>query len=328
MILPSHRAICVAVLLAFGPGASGANAQTAPQDVPLKVAVTLKPIHALVVQVMAGVGTPTLVVDGTASPHTYALKPSDAKTLNTADIVFRLSDTVEPFTAKLAKSLPKSVQLVTLEQAPGIMTLPRRAGLTFEKHDHSAKKHAGHDHGAGTKAPTALVDGHVWLDPANAKAIVSAIAEALSAKRPAQAAMFKANAATARQRLDALDAEVAAELKAVAGKPYVVFHDAFQYLEVRYGLTPVGSITVDPETPPSGKRLTDLRKKIVALRAACVFAEPGFENKIVQTVIEGTAAKTAALDPEGVMVTAGTDAYDQTLRALAASLKGCLSPAS
>ena len=113
----------------------------------------------------------------------------------------------------------------------------------------------------------------------------------------------------------------------MAGKSYVVFHDAFQYLEVRYGLTPVGSITVDPETPPSGKRLSDLRKKITTLKASCVFAEPSFENKLVQTVIEGTPAKTGVLDAEGLSTPSGPDAYEVIMRKLATSLTDCLAQA-
>jgi zinc transport system substrate-binding protein len=300
------------------------------QDVPLKVVVTLKPIHALVLQVMDGTDTPSLVVNGTASPHTYALKPSDAKLFNDADVVFRVSESLEAFTAKVVRSLPKTVQVVTLEQAAGMKTLPRRTGATFEGHNHGGKSHAGHGHGhaPGAKASKTAIDGHLWLDPANAKAAVAVIAETLAAKRPKHADAFKINAAKAIERLKALEADLAVDLKNAAGKPYVVFHDAFQYLEARYGLVPVGSITIDPDIPPSGKRLVDLRKKITTLGASCVFAEPSFENKLVQTVIEGTAAKTGTLDPEGLMVPAGPDAYDVLMRRLSAGLKACLAPSS
>ena len=288
------------------------------QNAPLKVAVTIKPIHALVLQVMDGAGTPTLIVDGTASPHTYALKPSDAKALNDADIVIRVSESLEGFTAKVVRGLPKAVQVVTLEEAPGVVRLKRRTGASFEpeggKHGHD------HDHDAKGKA----MDGHVWLDPKNAKAMVAHIAKTLSAKRPASADLFNANAAKATQRLDALAAELAETLKPVAGKPYVVFHDALQYLEIRYGLTAVGAVTADPETPPSGKRLADLRKKVSTLGATCVFSEPNFETRVVQSIIEGSRARAGVLDPEGALIPSGAGAYDAMMRGLAAGLRNCL----
>ena len=179
------------------------------QQAPLKVVVTIKPIHALVLQVMEGAGAPTLIVDGTASPHTYALKPSDAKVLNDADVVFRVSETLEAFTAKVVRGLPKSVQVVTLEMAPGVIRLARRTGANFASDGH---KH-DHDHGDKGKA----TDGHVWLDPNNAKAMVVHIATVLAAKRPAMADTFRANAAKATTRLDALSTELAEMLKPVAG---------------------------------------------------------------------------------------------------------------
>ncbi len=318
------RYAILATVIAAGCATSVATAQEAQ----LKVAVTMKPIHALALQVMEGVAKPTLVVDGTASPHTYALKPSDAKMLNEADVLFRVSETLEPFTAKLVRSLPKSVQVVTLEQAVGVKTLARRTNAAFEKHEHSEKQHADHKHGAAAKSAKVNIDGHIWLNPDNAKAIVTTMVATLSAKRPTQAAVLKANGDKAIARLDLLDQELTKSLKTAAGKPYVVFHDAFQYLEARYGLTPVGSITVDPETPPSGKRLSDLRKKITTLKASCVFAEPSFESKLVQTVIEGTPAKTGVLDAEGLSTPAGADAYEVIMRKLAASLTECLAQAS
>ena len=69
----------------------------------------------------------------------------------------------------------------------------------------------------------------------------------------------------------------------------MVFHDAYQYFEHRFGLTAVGSITVSPEVQPSAKRLTEIRRKIAALDARCVFAEPRFQPNLVNAVIEGTA---------------------------------------
>ena len=293
----------------------------------VKIVATIKPVHALVAQVMGATGTPDLLVGGTASPHTFIIKPSHMKTLSGADVVFRVSEAVEPFTIKMAKVLPKSVLIVTLQQAPGVVTLPQRLGGPFEPHEHEHDAHhADGGHGAhhDDDHDEDGVDGHVWLDPANAKAMLDQIAVVLGSKTPVHAAAYLANAARAKTRIDALAADLTRELAAVRGQPYVVFHDGYQYFEKRFGLNAVGSITVNPEIPPSGKRLSDLRAKIVRLGAKCVFGEPNFEGKVIATVIEGTGARTGSLDPEGASLPAGPDHYEALMRKLADGVTECL----
>jgi zinc transport system substrate-binding protein len=307
--------IARALLVGGIAGAPGVPAASA-----LEVVVTIKPLHALVARVMSGAGTPQLLVQGALSPHTYVLKPSDAAKLNSADILFRMSETMEPFTAKVVKSLPRRVQTVTLQDTPALVLLGRRAGATFEA---SGEAEGNHHHGHSQGA----IDGHAWLDPVNAKTMVGRIEEALSAKDPARAAVFRANAEALRADLDALSAELARELAPVAGKPYVVLHDALQYFELRYRLTAAGSITVSPEMPPSAKRLSILRRELGARRAECVFAEPQFETRLVDSVVEGTPARVGTIDPEGARIEPGPDLYFTLLRNLAKDLKACLAPA-
>jgi zinc transport system substrate-binding protein len=282
-----------------------------------KVVVTIKPLHGLVSQVMQGAGGAGVIVSGAQSAHVYALKPSDTQAANEADVVFRMSAAFEPFTARLIRSLPKTVEVVSLEDVPGLRRYPRRTGATFEKDGH------GHDHKHGAKADVAQ-DGHLWLDPRNAKLLVDRIADVLARKDAVRADLYKANAGKAKAALDALDAELERDMKPLAGKPFVVFHDAIQYFERRYGLEATGSITVSPEIPPSAHRLRDLRKKIMGLAAVCVFSEPNFEAKVVASVIEGTTARTGVIDPEGARIAAGEGHYADMLRAIAKNLKACL----
>jgi zinc transport system substrate-binding protein len=286
----------------------------------LHVVVTIKPLHALVAQVMAGAGTPDLLVQGAASAHTYALKPSDASRLNAADVFFRMSETMEPFTVRVAKSLPKRVQVVTLQETKGLKLYPRRTGSTFE----DGHSHDGHSHGHKHEHTHGAIDGHAWLDPVNAKAIADRIAQVLAAKEPAKAALFRANADALKAKLDALNEELAGALAPVAGKPYVVFHDALQYFERRYGLKAVGSIAVSPEVQPSAKRLSALRKRVASLGAVCVFAEPQFDTRLVDNLVEGTRARTGTIDPEGSRIEAGLELYFALLRTLARDLAACL----
>jgi len=313
-----RRLFSIAALAAGGLLACSATAAAE-----LSVVVTIKPLHALVAQVMSGVGTPALLVQGQASPHTYALKPSDARALNQADLFFRVSEAVEPFTVKIVRSLPKTVEVVTLQEAPGLKLLLRRTGSTFERHVHG--KAATHDHSHGPGRPLQAIDGHVWLDPDNARAMVDRIEHALGAKDPAHAPAYKTNADALRAQIAALAAELDHALRPVANAPYIVFHDAFQYLERRYGLNVVGSVSISPEIPASAKRLSELRSKIASLGAICVFAEPQFDTRLIANLIEGTRARTGTLDPEGGMLEPGPGLYFTLMRRLAEDLKGCLS---
>ena len=299
----------------------------APAVAEPKVVVTIKPLHALVAQVMAGVGSPTLLVNGLASPHTYALRPSEARALNAADVFVRMSDTVEPFAVRIVRSLPTTVTVVTLQDSPRLKLLKRRDLLpAFERHVHDRGGH-GHRH-AHRAVPGDTIDGHVWLDPDNAIIMVDRIAEALRARYPDHGATFADNAGMLRSRLEALGAELDQELKPIASRPYIIFHDATQYLERRYGLNVVGSISVSPEIPASGKRLTELRRRIAELGAVCVFAEPQFDRRLVDNLIEGTSARSGTLDPEGGRLEPGPGLYFALMRQLAGDLKRCLaSPA-
>jgi zinc transport system substrate-binding protein len=304
----------------------------AAQDAGSRVVVTSKPVHALVAEVMQGVGTPSLLVDGMASPHTFSMRPSDAKKVNNANVFIRVSEGLEPFTGRLVRSLPKSVTVVTLAEAEGMRLLERREGGPFEAHSHAhgPKKgsgHKGHAHSKPANGPVSDYDAHIWLDPDNAKAIVAVVAAALARHDPTNAALFEANATRVAGRIDTLANALAADLAGVSGKPFLVLHDAYQYFERRFGLTAIGSIVVSPEEQPSAKRISDLRRKVGALSAVCVFAEPNHQPKVVTSVVEGTKARTAVLDPEGAMLTAGPDLYFELMRRLASSMRECLAAA-
>ncbi|MCL4767305.1 MAG: zinc ABC transporter substrate-binding protein [Hyphomicrobiaceae bacterium] len=296
--------LAAAGLLLF-PGAALAD---------LDVVVTSKPIHALVSSVMAGIGTPGLLVDGQASPHSYAMKPSDARKVQGADVLFRVSEEMEPFTGKVVGSLPSSVRVVSLAETPGLKLLERREAGAFDAH-------RGH---GGNRGHAPAYDPHVWLDPDNARAMVAHIAGVLAGLAPDKAAAINANAESEIARIAALSSELARELAPLSGKPFIVHHDAYQYLERRYGLSAVGSVTAGPDLPPGGKRLQELRRKIAGAEVLCVFAEPHVDARAISAVVEGTAARAGTLDPEGVTLAPGPDLYQRLMRNLARDLKACL----
>lgn len=288
-----------------------------------RVVVTIKPIHALVANVMEGVAVPELLVKGQASPHTYALKPSESRSLYVADAIFRVSDTIEPFTTKIKAALPATAAMISLASAPDIARLPRRTGTTFEDHDHD------HDHGVHHKDAKDLAassDGHVWLDPDNARAMARHINTVLAKRFPPHAARFRQNREALETRLKALDQELAALTAPLKGKPFAVYHDAFQYFEHRYGLKAVGSIFIAQDIAPGAKRLTDLRKQIAKLNAVCIFSEPQSDPRMLQAIVEGSSARTGVLDAEGLALEPGPDLYFELMRGLAKGLRTCLAP--
>jgi len=308
-MLRRRRVIAVAAALLGAAVLPLPAAAAAPQ-----VVVSIKPIHSLLAGVMAGIGEPALIVAGSSSPHVYTLRPSDARKLEAADIVFWVGPILEGFLTKPIASLAGKAEIVELDRAPGIALLPAREGGDWEEDEH--------DHAPAASALEQ--DGHLWLDPVNAKAIVRLARARLAALDPGNAERYRSNAAALEQRLDALDARLRQRLAAVRGLPFVVFHDAYQYFERRYGLFAIGSITVSPEHLPGAQRIQAIRAKVARVGAACVFSEPQFEPLLVQTVIEGTRARTAVLDPEGAALRAGPELYFSLMGGLADALAICL----
>jgi zinc transport system substrate-binding protein len=316
--------------------AAAASGATAAPD----VVVSIKPVHSLVAAIMRGVGEPQLIVDGAASPHTYNLRPSNARKLEKADVVFWVGPGLEAFLEKPLEALASKATVVELEDAKGLEKLPFREGGPFEAHDHGDEGHEahdghaeeegahdhGHDHAEGHEDHDhGAYDTHLWLDPANAKAMAQTIETALIAADAGNAATYQANTKKLIDDLDALDAELKETVKPVKDKPFIGFHDAYQYFEHRYGVKTVGSITVSPETLPGADRVKQMQEKVRQLGATCVFAEPQFEPKLISVITEGTAAKSATLDPEAATLEPGPDLYFKLMRGIAGSLKDCLS---
>ena len=302
----------------------------------ISVVASVKPVHSLVAAVMEGIGAPVLIVKGAASPHTYALKPSQAEQIEKADLVFWMGHSLETFLEKPLESLASKAVVVELMDSHGLKKLEMREGGGFDEHDHDEDGHKEHedhseeehdnhakeshdDHGHGK------FDVHVWLDPENAKVMANEIMEALKKVDPGNAKKYERNTKNLVERLNRLVAEVSSKLISVKEKGFVVFHDAYQYFEKRFGLTAVGSITVSPEVVPGVKRIKELKNKIKKLNALCVFSEPQFKPKLVSTVVEGTKAKTGVLDPLGASIQNGPKLYFILIHDMANSLNKCLS---
>ena len=302
------------------------------------VATSIKPIHSLVSSVMEGVATPLLLVEA-GSPHTYSLKPSQARYLQEADAVFWVAHDVETFLEKPLESIPKDTVVVELGETEGLVELSLREGGLFDSHGHDDhddhkehddrkehddhKKHDDHakhdDHGHDEHDP------HFWLDPMNAKFMVREIQSRLSSIDPVNAAQYEVNAKKTEARLDELLTEIEGELAGLQGSEFIAFHDAYQYFENRFGVKAIGTVTVSPEVMPGAKRLKELREKVKSSKATCVFSEPQFEPRVVEVITDGTDARTGVLDPLGAELKSGTDLYPNLIRRMAKAFKDCLS---
>lgn len=271
------------------------------------VVVSIKPLHSLVAAVMEGDGrTPLLLVNGKASVHSFALKPSQLHSLARADVVFYMGDHFELFLPPVLNTLPASLKRAPMENAPDLTLYPLRADGNDGHH------HAG------------AYDLHLWLSPANAKAMVADIAATLSALYPTQAALYQTNAQKLVQKLDALDSELKTRLAPLQDKPFIAFHDAYQYLEKSYGLRFAGAVTLMPERTPGARHIRELRETIEASGARCAFREPEFDGRIVDNMLEGLDVESGVLDPEGAQLAPGPELYFQLMESLAASLEECL----
>ena len=282
-----------------------------------RVMVTIKPIHSLVAGVMQGIATPELLISGAQSPHTFTLRPSDVRKLNSADLILWVGRDFETFLTHTLEALPTQIKVLELLNSQGIAKLPIRRGGVWERgHDHAED---GHD-----KRSDTAYDPHIWLSPQNAREIVTLVKETLIALDPDNTERYQQNARQLKTRLNDLDQELLTRLTKIQWVPYIVFHDAYQYFERHYRLHAIGSITLGPERKPGARRIHEIHAKLEKLEARCIFSEPQFEPKLLKTLVQGTQVRSGVLDPLGADLPAGTEAYFTLMRDLTDNLVTCL----
>ena len=313
-----------------------------PANAKIKVVASIKPIHSLASYLMDGVGKPDLIVDGYASPHGFALKPSHAKMLQNADLIFWVGEDLENFLEKPLKSIAKKAEKIELMEIKGLNKLEFRERNIFEGHDdhkehghkedkhghkedkhghkedkhgHKEDKHDHHEHAHGEHDP------HIWLDPMNAKIILSEMAEHLIENDQENASKYKANLKKAHKDLDKLTKKVKSELN----KDFksIVFHDAYQYFEKRFNVNVLGAFTVNTDILPGAEQLSEIREVIEHEKVSCVFSEPQFNPDIIKAVAKDTNIKTGVIDPLGATLNPGKTLYFDLINNMSKSFKGC-----
>ena len=324
-------------ILSFLTFFSPANAET-------KVVASIKPIHSLVSNVMDGVGKPDVIVDGYNSPHGFSLKPSHAKMLENADLVIWVGEDLEAFLEKPLDTIAKKAKNIEVMDLKGIKKLKFREKNIFEGHDdhgHDEHKEHGHDehkdehkehghdehkdehkeHDGHEGHAHGEHDPHVWLDPMNAKVIVKEITKQLVQLDSKNSATYKANSKKALADIDKLTKNIKKDLS--KDLRFVVFHDAYQYFEKRFGIQVLGALTVNTDVMPGAEQLSEIREVIEHEKVNCIFSEPQFNPSIIKSIAKDTKVKTGILDPLGAKLDKGKNLYFDLLNNMASSFKGC-----
>nr|VFJ88301.1 MAG: zinc transport system substrate-binding protein [Candidatus Kentron sp. H] len=347
-----RRIVCALWLVMSSPGLLAGEGP--------RVVASILPVHSLVAGVMRGVGSPALIVRGYGSPHTYRMRPSDAVELQGADLVFWVGVSLETFLHKPFSSLPKSVRVVSLMETDGLTLLGNREGGPWEDHhpDHhrretdcpgatepprpapnAADASSNHrrqptdlpnnDHRGHSRCAALRYNPHIWLDPENAGRLVEAIARHLAEIDPIHGARYRTNASALLRRIRGLAERLRKRLSGLGAMPYLVFHDAYPYLEARYGLRAAGSVTASPDRMPSARRVADLRGTMARLNIRCIFREPQFGAKWIEAALEdaGASGQVAirVLDPLGADMPPGPDLWFRIMENHAQAMVDCLS---
>ena len=302
----------------------------------IKVVTTIKPLHSLISRIMETRGEPQLIIEGTNNPHTFVFKPSHAKMIEEADIVFWIGEDLEAFMEKPLNSLAKDTKKIAFMDSESIEKIEFREKNIFDDHDGHEDEHEGHedddvhedeheghddDHKDAHAHAHGEFDPHIWLDPENAKEMVKIIRDELIKIDPEGQRQYSVNTAGATLELDNLINSVEKELSKDIS--YIVFHDAYQYFENRFGVIPAGALTLNPDVLPGAKQIADIQDVINDKGIKCIFSEPQYNPKIIETLGNDMNVSTGVMDPLGAFIDAGPTMYVELINGIANSIKEC-----
>ena len=278
----------------------------------VKVVTTIKPIHSLVAGVMDGLGSPSLIVDGSNSPHNFSLKPSHAKMIEDAEIIFWAGEDLETFMIKPLESIANNATKVSFMDLDSIIKLKFKEEniLEVEGYDDDHDKHADGE-----------FDAHIWLDPKNAIEIVNEIAKTLSLKDPNKKNVYYSNAEKLNHSLNELIKKINLSINKDAR--FIVFHDAYQYFEKRFDVSSAGALILNEEALPSAKRVSEIHKIIKKQNINCIISEPQFNPNIIKSIAQDSSILTRSFDPLGSSFDTNKNLYFEMILSLSNSLKDC-----
>jgi zinc transport system substrate-binding protein len=279
----------------------------------VKVLASIKPLQLIAAAVQDGVAIPEVLLPPGASPHNYALRPSDVRKVQSVDLLYWIGPDMEGFMPRVLNG--RTLPSVAVQDLPGLKL--RHFAEDNHSHAEEADEH-DHDHRPGS------LDAHLWLSPANARVIAAKMAADLSAADSVNAARYQSNLKAFDERLDALDARLKKRLGGIEGKPYFVFHEAFDYFEDAYGLKHAGVFSVAAEVQPGAQHVAAMRARLQEVGKTCVFSEPPLRPRLAETLVAGLPVKLAQLDALGGYTPATAQGYEQVLEKLGNDLAGCL----
>ena len=277
----------------------------------LNVLTTIRPVQSLVNAVMGKSEKPGLLLSGQESPHHFSLKPSQIKQIQNADIIFLIDPSFETFMAKALQSKKPKTKVIYLEQAPGILKLSYRKNKAWDSHE-------GHAHDSS-------MDGHIWLDPDNATAMVQTIANTLSNENPVNRDHYQKNAQNYIKKIHDLNRDIQSQLSPVKHVPFLVFHDGYQYFENHFKLNGKGSIVFEPNDSLKASRLQAVERQIKNYQIHCVFQDTPGNPRVINMIEMNFKINTQVLDPLGINLSPGPDLYLNLLKNMSNDILKCLS---
>lgn len=282
----------------------------------LRLVTSIKPVHSLVASIAKGAVQPALILDGPGTPHAYTLKPSKARLLANADIIFWIGPELETFMQRPIQTIGATGHAVKLGNATGLVKLKVREHYNSD----ASGQLELHNHGA-----FGLIDPHIWLDPQNAKAMAHVIGAELIKADPKNTAIYKKNTLILLAKLDKLTETSKALLAPVKNQSFITHHDAYQYFENRFGLNSIGAIVVNPKVLPGAHSIQNSKNKLQNSGKTCLFTEPQFPQNIITAVSENTDTRIAVLDPLGTKIAPGPELYFSLIKQMTTSFHDCLS---
>ncbi|MCP4828101.1 MAG: zinc ABC transporter solute-binding protein [Proteobacteria bacterium] len=317
--------LAMAMLFSMCPGSAAAQ-------VP-RVATDIAPVHSLTAQVMQGLGVPELIVQRGASPHHYAMRPSEARMVQAADLVISIGAGLTPWLNRRLEVLAGKAQHLELMAVSGTVSLAFREEALFttdsaetinEAHEAHQEHEAHEAHEEHQEHVHEGIDPHGWLDPVNGQIWLDAIASALSQLDPANAARYSANALAGKEQISQARTRIEQHLKSLQGQDFIVFHDAYQYFEARFEIRSIGAISASDALKPSAARLAQIRAMVLEHGIDCVLTEPQFNSDLLGSIFENTPIQQGVIDSQGLKLDAGPALYVSLLENIARQIAGCV----
>jgi ABC-type Zn uptake system ZnuABC Zn-binding protein ZnuA len=234
----------------------------------LTIATTVAPITSIVANIAGGTSTKVagIVPEGTNS-HTFEPKPSDAKTLENADIIFTNGLALEEPTKDLAlANLKDGANICEL----GTQVLPESDYI----YDFSFPKEGGKP------------NPHLWTNPPMAKQYAQVVHDVLVRRDPANAATYDSNFAAFSAKVDALDAAMVTATATIpeSQRKLVTYHDAYAYFAKHYGYTVVGALQPSSFSEPTPKEIGNLINQVKTENVKAIFGSEVFPSPVLEQI--------------------------------------------